>query len=287
LPPAPLRFPVLKTACSGVARLQRHAVSFCVCALLGGTTACGQPPLKPEPATPGAPNFTVMSYNIEFHSAGEPKTLDAIGAQQMDIVAMQEVTFDMQALIQARYADLYPYQLYYAATGTAGLGVLSRYPLTDDGLRPGPHGWHPAWHVRVDVPGVPVELLDVHLRSLLTGEHGALRSILDTPSDHLAEIQGFTTDFESGISNLVLGDFNEDSDGEAVNYLEQNGFVNILPQFHPGQPTWRYPSVGDQLELSVDHILYDDTLRPLDAWVEVEGRSDHLPVLAHFEARAW
>jgi endonuclease/exonuclease/phosphatase family metal-dependent hydrolase len=228
----------------------------------------------------------VMSYNIEFHSAGEPRTLEAIGAQQADVVAMQEVTFDMQPLIQARYADLYPYQLYQASTGTSGLGVLSRYPLTDDGIHPGPHGWHPAWHVRVDIPGVPVELLNVHLRSWATGQHG-LRSILDTPDDHLAEIEGFSSECPGNISSLVLGDFNEGTSGEAVTYLEQNGFENVLPQFHPGQPTWRYRSVGDQLELSVDHILYDDTLRPLNSWVEVEGRSDHLPVLAHFEARTW
>jgi endonuclease/exonuclease/phosphatase (EEP) superfamily protein YafD len=41
------------------------------------------------------------------------------------------------------------------------------------------------------------------------------------------------------------------------------------------------------LEDTVDHILYDGTLRPLDSWVEVKGRSDHLPVLAHFEPLAW
>lgn len=55
----------------------------------------------------------------------------------------------------------------------------------------------------------------------------------------------------------------------------------------PGTPTWRYRSVVGQLEETVDHILYDETLRPLDAWVEIKGRSVHLPLLAHFEPRSW
>lgn len=248
---------------------------------------CGKPPLSSTAPTPGAPQVTVMTYNVEFHSAGEPTTLEAIGAEDADVIAMQEVTWDMADLIRERYSDVYPHQLFAPAGGTDGLAVISRYELVDRGIHPGPGGWHPAWHVDVDVPGIPLQLLNVHLRSLLSGNSGALESYLSTKSDHVLEIDDLSSLCDRGLSNLVVGDFNEGPDGAAVGVLEREGYENILPEFHPGQPTWRYRSVAGQLEETVDHILYDETLRPLNAWVEVKGRSDHLPVLAHFEPRAW
>jgi endonuclease/exonuclease/phosphatase family metal-dependent hydrolase len=165
--------------------------------------------------------------------------------------------------------------------------MLSRFPLTDGGLRAGPGGWHPAWHVEVGVPGVPLQVLNVHLRSLFSADSGVIQSYLSTSDDHLLEIDDFEAQCDTALSNIVLGDFNEDPDGDAVGFLEARGFDNALPAFHPGQPTWRYRSVGSQLELTLDHILYDESLRPLNAWVELMGRSDHLPVLVHFEPRVW
>jgi endonuclease/exonuclease/phosphatase (EEP) superfamily protein YafD len=228
-----------------------------------------------------------MSYNVEFHSAGEPRTLTEIGAEDADIVALQEMTPATEAWIRAHYTDLYPFQLFRSTGGTDGLAILSRYELLDNGIHEGPGGWHPAWHVEVAVPGVRLQLLNVHLRSLLTGNSGALESLLNTDTDHLLEIDDFASRCDSGLSNLVVGDFNEGPDGDAVKYLARLGYGNVLPAFHPGQPTWRYRSVAGQLGDTVDHILYDDTLRPLNSWVKVKGRSDHLPVLAHFEARSW
>jgi endonuclease/exonuclease/phosphatase (EEP) superfamily protein YafD len=45
--------------------------------------------------------------------------------------------------------------------------------------------------------------------------------------------------------------------------------------------------VGNQLSATIDHILVTDHLVPLDAWVQRRGRSDHMPVMAHFEPRTW
>lgn len=248
---------------------------------------CGKPPLSPTDPTPGAPHFTVMSYNVEFTSADEPSTLDAIGSAGADILGLQEVTHDTEKILRERYATEYPHQLYYSRGGTSGLAVLSRFPLADRGLLAGPGGWHPAWHVEVETPGVRVQLLNLHLRSLFSADSGVLQSYLDTDRDHLREISAFAPACDTALSNIVLGDFNEGPDGEAIAYLEGQGFENALPAFRPGQPTWRFRSVGNQFETTFDHILYDETLRPLNAWVEWKGKSDHLPVFAHFEPFTW
>ena len=87
----------------------------------------------------------------------------------------------------------------------------------------------------------------------------------------------------AAVSVKVLGDFNEEEDGAAVRFLELRGFVNALPLFHPGQGTWRYRSIANQLDRALDHIFYGPGLTPLNAWVHRAGNSDHLPVIAHLE----
>lgn len=256
--------------------------ALAVCAALL-PQACGQAPLQPSAPTPGVPHFTVMSYNVELDSAGEPTTLALIGARDVDVVALQEVTPDMEALLRAQYAEQYPHQLFQSAEGTDGLAFLSRHELTDRGVHPGPGGWHPAWHVNVALPGVSLQVLNVHLRSLFSGNSWVVQSFLEAQEDHVREIHAFSAGSDPSVSNLVLGDFNEGPEGDAITYLQRKGFDNALPAFHPGQPTWRFRSVAGQLESTIDHILYDETLRPLDSWVLVQGQSDHLPVLAHFE----
>lgn len=228
-----------------------------------------------------------MSYNIELTSASAPTTLAAIGGSDADILALQEVTHDTEAILRERYAAEYPHQLFHSAGGAGGLALLSRFPLTDRGVLPGPGGWHPAWHVEVEMPGLRLQLLNLHLRAVFSADTGILRSYLDTDRDHLLQIDDFASRLDPELSTVVLGDFNEGTDGEAIGYLEARGFSNILPEFHPGQPTWRFRSVGNQFETTFDHILYDESLRPLNAWVEWKGASDHLPVLAHLEPRQW
>ena len=83
---------------------------------------------------------------------------------------------------------------------------------------------------------------------------------------------------------LIAGDFNEGTSGAAIRYLQENGYQNILPLYHPGQPTWRYDkTVGGQFTQTIDHILFDDAFESLNAWVVNSGASDHLPVLAHLQ----
>jgi len=250
--------------------------------------ACGEPPLAPRPPDPGAPHFTVMSYNIELGAKREPSTLQSIGYIDADLVGLQEVTPEAEAWLRVAYAEQYPYQLYQSKGGAGGLAALSRFPLVDRGLRPAPNeDWHPAWHLEADTPAGPVQILDVHLRSLFSGDPNPVNSYLSTGSDHRTEMELFSDWCEQSIPTIVLGDFNESPDGPAVSYLEGRGFLNVLPAFRPGQPTWRFRSTGDQFSETFDHILINSALVPLDAWVHRRGESDHMPVMAHLEARSW
>lgn len=245
---------------------------------------CGPRPLQPRDPTPGVPHFTVKTYNVEQDTQNDTATQRAVGLDNPDIVCVQETGPGWVAVLQKRYADQYPYQLYKPGPAASGLGVLSHYPVLDAGWLPAPHGWHPAWHVLVKTPAGWLQILNVHLRSGNDGDGNAVHSYLTTPGDHLYEIKSFTADLTKDIPTMIMGDFNESPDGAAVKYLENQGYRNVLPLFHPGQPTWRHASIAGQFESTLDHILFDKSVEPLNAFVINAGDSDHLPVMAHFQA---
>jgi endonuclease/exonuclease/phosphatase family metal-dependent hydrolase len=260
-------------------RLFFSAVFVCV-------AGCGKPPLEPRDPDPGAVHFKVQTFNVEFQHSQDAPTVEAIGDADADIVALQEVTYDWEDVIVRRYGDRYPYMLFRPNHGTGGLAVLSRYSLSDQGFLEAFDGSHPSWHVEAETPMGTVQLLVVHLRSVFASQGNAIKAAeayFSTGSAHLAEIQYYSSYIAAGRPTLVLGDFNEEPDGEAIRFLEHRGYENILPLYHPGQPTWRYPPSW-QFEQSLDHILFDHSFEPLDAYVVDKGNSDHIPVVAHLEA---
>lgn len=258
-------------------------LSIGLCAL--SAVACGERPLEPRDPTPGVPHFRVQSYNVESSDHDDPDTIGAVGKNDADVVCLQETTPDFEAVLQERYADQYPYQLYrHHWPGPAGLAVLSKFPVEDSGWHAGPNGWHPAWHVIVDTPDGKFQILNVHLRSKSEGNGNIVSSYLSSNDDHLYEIDLFMQQCNNGLPSIVLGDFNEGLGGVALRYLEDRGYRNILPLYRPGQHTWRHSSVANQFTQTLDHILFDTAFEPLNAWVSNVGGSDHLPVVAHVEA---
>lgn len=254
-------------------------------------SGCGERPLEPRDPTPGAVHFKIKTYNVETNEQNHPATIEAIGAGDADVVFLQETSSYYEAVLRKRYAEQYPHQLYNDNApeyGTGGLAVLSHFPVYDGGFHKNPNGWHPAWHVLVQTPAGLMQVLNVHLRAVFNGDGNAVSSYFSTKSDHLGEIKAFMQDCTDPLPTLVVGDFNEGPDGRAVEYLEAQGFENALPLFRPGQFTWRHASVANQMNQTLDHILFDDAFAPLNAWVINAGDSDHIPVVAHLEAAyAW
>jgi endonuclease/exonuclease/phosphatase family metal-dependent hydrolase len=253
---------------------------------LSALAGCGERPLEPREPTPGVPHYRFVTYNVHFPEARDQKTIDALRRTGGDVLCLQETDAAWRQALVAAFAADYPYMIFEALDGAAGLGIISRFPLTDLGILPRSEGWHPAWYVMVETPAGPVQLLNVHLRAVFDGEGDPLSSLLDTGGDHVQEMKAFTSVLSAEMPSLVLGDFNEGIDGGAVNYLERKRYRNALPLFRPGQPTWRGTSVGGALEMTLDHVLFDRFFEPLNAYVVNGGNSDHLPVVAHLEASA-
>lgn len=257
---------------------------FVVFACAGIVAACGERPLEPRSPTPGVPHYRFVTYNVHYPEARDASTISAIRATRGDVVCLQETDAAWRDALVRALSGAYPYMLFQPFEGAAGLGVLSRYPLVDKGLLPRPEGWHPAWYVVVETPAGPVQVLQVHLRATFDGDGDPLSSALGTSADHVDEIRDFSAKLSAEQPRIVLGDFNEGPDGDAIVYLERRGYRNALPLYRPGQPTWKGASVAGQLALTLDHVLFDRAFEPLNAYVVDRGSSDHLPVVAHLEA---
>jgi len=246
-------------------------------------TACGPAPLKPRDATPGMGDFKMQTFNVYQAAFDDPATVEAIGAADADVICLQEIQPQWETVIRKRYAEQYPNMLFHAALGSDGLGILSRYSLQEQGFHADPIGQHPSWHVIADTPMGPVQLLNLHLRSVFRGETTKVDSYFNLSSDHLEEIQKFSSECVPGMPTIAAGDYNEEPTGSAVEFLQSKGYRNALPLYHPGQGTWRNPPAW-QFEQTIDHILFDHGFDPLNAWVEDRGNSDHLPVVVHLQA---
>lgn len=256
-------------------------------ALTAAASGCGPEVLTPRDPTPGVPHFKVATYNVLNEIEGDPATLAAVGATGADVICLQEVTPVWKQALLSRYSAEYPYMLFKDKPGVQGLAVLSRYPLTGSELQ-FVGDWHPAWHVSAQTPAGWLQILIVHLRANFHGNGGRINSYVTVEEDHLLETKTFVESVVPELPAIVLGDFNEVPSGASLKYLESLGYTNVLPLYRPGQYTWRQASVGDQLNAAIDHILFDDFMTPLNAYVVVRGNSDHIPVVAHFEAsRSW
>jgi len=253
-----------------------------VAALAILAVSCGPAPLEPREPTPGVPHFTVATFNVHYPTAGDAETTAAVEGTGADLIFLQETDGAWASALAGATAD-YPYRAFQVDSGPRGLSTLSRFPIEEQGLLAAPNDWHPASRVVIQTPAGRLQVLNVHLRSKFEGTADPITDFANTPIDHRREIEQFLAACEP-MPTLVVGDFNEEPGGAALEWLESRGFSNVLPLYHPGQWTWRGHSVAGQFSLAIDHILFDGSMVPLDAWVASAGNSDHHPVVAHFEA---
>jgi endonuclease/exonuclease/phosphatase (EEP) superfamily protein YafD len=225
----------------------------------------------------------VLTFNVHRDRSDDERTIAAIGAAGADIVCLQETTADWMRVIEERYHHQYAYMLFAPKENAGGLAVLSHFPLVDRGVMPVPGDWHPAWHVLVHTPGGPVQLLNVHLRSMFEGDGLFVTNYAATGNDHVYEMSLFMEGALADVPMIIAGDFNESPDGKAVRWLEARGFQNALSMFKPEQSTWQGGSVAKSLTMTIDHVMFDGALEPLDAWVGPKSGSDHRPVVAWLE----
>jgi endonuclease/exonuclease/phosphatase family metal-dependent hydrolase len=171
-----------------------------------------------------------------------------------------------------------------------GLAVLSKFPFEEKEYLDAPEGgWFPGWRLLVESPLGRLQVLNVHLRPQLSERGGlvsaAVSGYFSTPPIREAQITEYYAAIDPALPTLIVGDFNETSDGRAVKFLAGKGLRSALPEFKPGEPTWRWKTSLGPITSQLDHIAYNDRLEPLGVEVLARGNSDHLPVVATFQLK--
>jgi endonuclease/exonuclease/phosphatase family metal-dependent hydrolase len=84
------------------------------------------------------------------------------------------------------------------------------------------------------------------------------------------------------LPTLVVGDFNDGENSPVVEWLEDKGMMNALPNFDRNSPTWQWRTSLMTLSRRMDHVVYSRELHCCSASVIRGGASDHSPVEAVF-----
>jgi endonuclease/exonuclease/phosphatase (EEP) superfamily protein YafD len=247
--------------------------------------SCGSRPARtPRAVSPDRPHLRIMSYNVNYGLAGDPDIIDIIRSSGCDVVFLQETTPAWERSLRAGLGRTYPHMGFKRWSGAGGLAILSKHPFDGSMLIPPPEGgWFPAWRVVLHTPLGEIQALNVHLRPPVSDSGSVVSGYFTTDDIRLEQIKRYHSRLDASLPTLVAGDFNEPSDGHAVEYLAGLGLTSALEEFLPGQATWRWNTSVGTITSQLDHIVYDPGLEPVNAWVLKRGRSDHLPVIAIFE----
>lgn len=253
------------------------------------------PVADPEHTVASLPStqLRVVSYNLNYGLAQadaiDQATLDQVSGLEADIVLLQETNEVWEKAIRRAAGAAYSHQRFHAPGRfiAGGIGALSKYPILVEEVIPSPVDWFPAQRLVVDAPGGPIQILNVHLRPAISEGGSWVAGYFTTGHFREKEANAYQQVLDKSLPTLVVGDFNEEDRGTAIDVFESWGLRNALPELASSQTTWRWTAYSVPLALRLDHVLYDTRhLELVSAQVLSGGNSDHLPVEAVFVRRA-
>jgi endonuclease/exonuclease/phosphatase family metal-dependent hydrolase len=227
--------------------------------------------------------FAVMTYNVNYANPDTAGSMDAIATADADVVLLQEVTPAWQAVLEKRFAKLYPHRAFHAA-GVGGMAVLSKHEITAEELWLHPKGgFSPAQRLVVESPIGTIQIVNVHLRANIDKGSWVI-GWTTTPAIRLREIETYWKKLAT-MPTIIAGDFNELPDAKAIQFLAGKGLVRIATT---GPKTWHHVvevrgKKRDGLSADIDHVIVDKSFTASDPHVVDAGASDHRPVVVTLE----
>jgi len=244
---------------------------------------------RPVDHSAGVPQLRLLTYNLHAERVHLAPMLDIIRQSRADVVALQEMSWQMANALEAQLAEDYPYRSLYREVNDNpyhGRGLLSRYPLLETEI----------WPATYPIPfrlqrGViafnsqRVNLYNFHAPPSypIFGQGFNVQPRADQ-IDALIE----WAHRESG-AVVLLGDFNiNDLD---VNYGRLTAvFTDVYREVGWGLgftgPDWSHPQSQEGLPFipihqRMDYLFFNMAFRALDARVWPQsGGSDHRPLFA-------
>ena len=243
------------------------------------------------PSTGGPPAFTVATWNMEWDVPGGPDAIEGLAAQDADVIAVQELTPEQAAAMEASSAvtDRYPFRRLEPGSTRTGIGLLSRFPLSDIAVETDP----PSIRATVSGDGSRdrITVLTAHPFSPRIRTRGP--GPIDVPvgydvSDRDRRIAEIRTRVDAaaalGAPVVLIGDLNT-APTEAADRDLTTGLLDAHVEIGEGPGwTWRPGLIGPIPAgvLRIDRILSTPDLVPVESRVVCRPVGDHCQVLAGF-----
>jgi vancomycin resistance protein VanJ len=243
--------------------------------------------------SPKEGTLTVMSYNVFGENNDWKAIRRSIVESEADVIALQELSRPVAALIRAELTELYPYQIIDSQDS-----LISRYPITlTEVTLPDSWGSPPQIYL-VNVDGQLVTVLNAHFyASFLSFDYFFMQWVF-REREHQAQL---VADFAAGVETplIVTADFNTTDQSQAYRILTRQlndswreagwgmghtfpgGQIPELPRpLFLGYPVPRWI-------VRIDYIFYSDDWRAQEARLgRWDGTSDHRPIIAVLELKA-
>jgi endonuclease/exonuclease/phosphatase (EEP) superfamily protein YafD len=237
--------------------------------------------------------MTVMTFNVWGGSERAETVRLILDHGPPDVVALQELSPPIARLLLDELEDVYPYHTIGSSSGYWGMGVMSRYPLTE--LRITDRAL-PRWMIQaveIEASGGAFTLYNIHPPSTHTPLYADM--IADIPRRVRTSFDYRYTFAEKLLREIaqrpgpvvVAGDLNS-TDRSDVYRLLTRSLTDVhrtagwgLGHTFPAQ-RGRYRGIPyPPRVIRIDMILVSDAFVPLRSYVGASGgESDHLPVVA-------
>ncbi|NYI76185.1 endonuclease/exonuclease/phosphatase family protein [Nocardioides panzhihuensis] len=257
---------VLVLLAAGRGRIRLAVVAGVVALLLAVHVAWQAPFYAGSRATSAGEPLTVMTTNLLEGKGDIDAVVDAVRANKVDVLAVQEITAEALGKLTAALGDQLPYRAGQAAPGTMGTMLFADRPITKARRIETSMGSWAAdvgeWRVVVAHPAPPTLAVWPAEQELIIEEAAAEKP------------------------DLLLGDLNASLDHHTTRrLLDDADLQDAARASNAGwQPTWPaegFAGVPLPPATAIDHVLIGDSLVALATeTVEVPG-SDHLALVAY------
>lgn len=257
------------------------ALAVAGCSGLNRQDASEWADLSNEPGT-----LSVMSFNVLVGGRPADVVLDAIADASPDLVCLQEITSEFAGRFEGRFAAAYPHRFFVPGPTIQGIGIASRFPMTDARLLELDVPHQPALAATMRPDTRPVHVACVHFVTPFA-RHGPQASLPDRYQRHKTMRMGQARALLQHIDSvdmpaIVLGDINEWEGQAALAILAEAGFSNACHALASRcGATWPGRAVPVPAVIRIDHIL-GRGVEFQQAVVLNSGGSDHYPVAARF-----
>jgi endonuclease/exonuclease/phosphatase (EEP) superfamily protein YafD len=258
-----------------IALASRNRTVIVVASVLAVVNVAWQLPLYvADPGDPGTPALRVAASNLKFGSGDAQTVVDLVRSQQVDVLALEELTPDaVRRLHDAGLDEVLPYSIARPDPSFSGTGLWSRLPLKNTREVSGLAAHAVAGQV-TDPTGTVVTVVAVHPLAPGPYDHSGRDEDFSVLRAALAAIPGPV---------VVAGDFNATRDQAPFRDLESDGFRDAADQAGAGFVATFPANRGARPVVAIDHVVARDLAQRATVWVAVTiPRSDHLAVVATY-----